>query len=168
MVTEKIKIKSKEINKNMPWSQYMRLLRSICGVLWRETHTWMGMYGASSPKPTILMSSSAWVFELWRKLDTSIQFDNEDVTYKTEDSNGKVRVTGGPGLKATQAYTEQYGRTVCAEWEHGVVDDIFHDVIADPDDKVPWHEWKPNCQWCDDAKLSDVAEFLNIPSDRPL
>ena len=125
------------------------------------------MFGASSPNPTILMSSSAWVLNLWKKLNTSIPLDNDDVTYKTEGPSGKISVTGGPGLKGTQEYPVLYGQTICSEWEHGAVEDIFHDVVADPDSNVPWDEWQPNCEW-PDAKLSDLADLLHIPSDRPL
>ena len=62
-----------------------------------EIHTWMGMFGAASPKPTRIWGTVRWLPELRRKLFRFKSFKNQDVVKHYVDRKGKKRVVGGPG-----------------------------------------------------------------------
>jgi len=138
----------------------MLFLRDICGQSWRHTHTWMGMFGASTPKATRLWSSSRSVYALHRRLDTSLscQWDSSDVTSRTASGG----ISGGPGLKDTQSYPEGYGAAVAREFtrsqkaleEEAEEAESDTETAADPTDSWP------------DAGLQELAGFLGVPHDR--
>ena len=70
---------------------------TFCGVT--RKFVWMGGYGGSSPKPTILMSNSAWIDELYspsRPRESMAQATN-----KYHAADGRLRVTGTKFLKGT-------------------------------------------------------------------
>ena len=96
--------------------------------------------------------------------------------YPPDPTSGKPRVVGKPkGLKGSQAYPIEYARSVFREWD-------FHETKrqqesatmgeddSDSDCDTPWAEWYSvhrKCLW-PEAELEELAEFLNIPMDKPL
>eukprot|EP00969_Alexandrium_andersonii_P026958 1175689-Alexandrium_andersonii.AAC.1 len=77
---------------------------------WHQVHTWMGAFGGKTGKPTRLWSNSEMVLSLKRKSTSAMRaaWDSTGVTSRGEDGG----ITGGPGLKGTQAYPIEYGRAV--------------------------------------------------------
>ena len=78
-----------------------------------EIHTYMGAFGASSPKPSRLFGTPCWMGELIQKIKKGTKFSNKKVSVRYYNKKGKRSVTGGPGLKQTQQYPEGYCRKVC-------------------------------------------------------
>ena len=68
--------------------------------------TWMGAFGAPSPKGTTLWSSRPAVQKMSRSLPAG----------KTVLKSGKPSVSGGKGLKESQAYTSQFGFATLSVW----------------------------------------------------
>lgn len=70
-----------------------------------QVHVYMGAYGAETPKPSFLWSSSPWVACLaMRKLDRkSCTGHTLQVTKRYVDATGRARIAGGADLKGTQA-----------------------------------------------------------------
>ncbi|CAK8996761.1 unnamed protein product [Durusdinium trenchii] len=77
---------------------------------------WLGSYGGSSPKGTLLYSSCKWIQELYLPLPSDREWDG-DISIKYIDSSGHHRVQGGPGLKASQYYPKLFGHAVAQLWE---------------------------------------------------
>ena len=137
----------------------MLQVKAACGAAWRHTHTWLGMFGAKTQKPTRLWSSSPAVHLLHKKLDTKRSWDSSKVAIKELDGS----ISGGPELKATQAYPVGYGQAVSQAFlahRKGAAaaqdddNDSDSDTVADPDDA-----------W-DDAELRAVCEFAGVPHNR--
>jgi hypothetical protein len=87
-----------------------------------EVKTWMGAFGAASPKATVLYSSSDWINAMQRSLDrTKLKKQdagkNLDIARQYVDTAGRRRVQGGHGLKATQAYPDGFGVSLAAEYK---------------------------------------------------
>ena len=79
--------------------------------------TWMGSFGALTPKPTWLLGNSEWMHCFHQKLSKEQQFmPNDTVMHLPSNGRKSRRVQGGPGLKETQAYPKDYGRAVCEAW----------------------------------------------------
>ena len=78
-----------------------------------EIHTYMGAFGASSPKPSRLFGTPYWIAELIQKIKKGTKFSNKKVSVRYYNKKGKRSVTGGPGLKQTQQYPKGYCRKVC-------------------------------------------------------
>ena len=80
---------------------------------WHEVETCMGAFGAKTIKPTQLWGNTRMVLALARERPRGTACDSSGVTIITEDPiTGQKRCTGGPGLKATQAYTDGFGEAV--------------------------------------------------------
>ena len=73
--------------------------------------TSLGMFGGDSAKPLKLWSSSDFVEHLQRRLIRT-QVPRSTTTKVTTGKNGKRRFTGTSALKASQGYTERFGRQV--------------------------------------------------------
>ena len=71
----------------------LKVLRFYVG----EIHTWMGMFGAASPKPTRIWGTVRWLPTLRRKLIRFESNKNQDVVKHYVDKKGKKRVAVGPG-----------------------------------------------------------------------
>jgi len=82
-----------------------------------EVHTSMGAFGAATKKPTRLYSSEEWVHEMRRAVPRDFARDPKKQTVKIA-KGGKV--TGGPDLKETQAYPDEYGRALLRSWQRNL------------------------------------------------
>lgn len=81
--------------------------------------TKMGAFGAKTAKPTWLLSSSKWPAKLQKDLPPNFKATDDTVAIKLPPSAaGKKRVSGGPGLKATQAYPPFYSSAVLSAWSN--------------------------------------------------
>ena len=135
----------------------MLWLKEVCGATWRHTFTWMGQYGAGSPKPTRLWGNSPSIYLLSKKLDKNRTWNNANVTERKPDGS----VNGLPGLKETQEYPPKYGDAVAnvfLAWRAAAVDRELSDAETEPDPVDVW----------EDADLQSVAAFAQIPHDRLL
>eukprot|EP00435_Cladocopium_sp_Y103_P055403 s261_g18.t1 len=113
-----------------------------------ECKTYLGMFGAKTWKPVLLVSSDPCVQQLARRLDRS-KFEPSDSTVVYWDSQGRKRFKGaGKKLKQTQVYPPAFGREVCR---------LYTTTAANP--TWPSHVDHTNDPW-DDAKLGDVECFL--------
>ena len=104
--------------------------------------TWLGMFGAASPKCVKLWSSDGFIYNLQRTVlgnsthsslldrpghpaplfpwfrsaaDRRLdrrRFGVSTTTIKYKDKKGVLRFKGGPGLKMTQTYPSAFGRNV--------------------------------------------------------
>ena len=156
--------------KETPW---LRWLRQLVGEPHSvRTHSWMGMFGAKTQKPTELLSCSAWTSKLARKLDRSrlSEWDSAETVKKWVDKDGNTKCCGAAGLKATQAYPVGYGQAVFAEWKEGQ-DQAGHPLGLGSDD-TNWQTWQKavsdaNLDW-GPADLQAVADFMGVPTDFPM
>ena len=100
-----------------------------------ECHTWMGMYGAPTPKATKLWTSTqAFAVGLRRHLlRNKFKKSNVRTCIYRVDKNGKKRTYGiKKVLKDTQAYPKRYGEKVAeifkeAHFAHPAWKDITQD-----------------------------------------
>lgn len=118
---------------------------------WFEASTSMAAFNAETVKQTKLYGNRRSVFALARKKPTDMRSESRDVVRITELSDGRPSVTGGSGLKATQAYTDDFGEAVLEAYiacggGPEIADGLLEDVA------VPSGVW-------DLADLSTVLEF---------
>ena len=121
--------------------------------------TWMGSYGADSPKGTTLWSSKPGVKKLARHYPANRSF-NSEMTRKSITCEGKVSVSGGADLKKSQAYTAQFGMATLTTW----MDEPFnYDMPLLDDAKIPnlWAPIPKKDRW-EDARLVEVFQFLSL------
>jgi hypothetical protein len=98
-----------------------QLIKNTFGIV--EVATWMGCFGADSPKATILYSSSQWLTALARKRDKSVTFNHGlDIARHYTDAAGNSKVQGGADLKATQAYPPAFGEAVARAYKEHAYD----------------------------------------------
>ena len=94
----------------------MILLKHFCspnnGSRFRQTSTFLGMFGASTQKQIKLFSNWSKTSRLQRKFKNVCQFDSEGVTRSYVDASGKRKCCGGKRLKETQAYPDAFGEVV--------------------------------------------------------
>ncbi len=76
-------------------------------VQFHEVHTWMDGFGARSAKPTRLYSSEKWLPTLARPAPKGC--DSSGVVVCGPDRRA---VSGGPRLKQTQEYPEDFARAI--------------------------------------------------------
>eukprot|EP00969_Alexandrium_andersonii_P352328 15437433-Alexandrium_andersonii.AAC.1 len=97
-----------------------------------KTHTWMGCFRSWSAKGTVLYGSGEWVCDLRRNMTKAPRqtLDSSGVYKKYTDATGRSRTSGGPLLKATQAYTPQFAAAVfraCTDFrekQFGITEDL--------------------------------------------
>lgn len=77
--------------------------------------TWFGMFGGTSPKPTILWGTPSWMPQLQRRLVKGKRWLVRTATHYV-DKDGCKRVVGTKNLKGTQAYPAGYGAAVAKLW----------------------------------------------------
>ena len=58
-----------------------------------------------------LFANKPWIGQLVRPVPDDADFSNNNISVYSY-KNGKKQVTGGPGLKATQAYPKAFGQEV--------------------------------------------------------
>ena len=112
----------------------------------RHTNTWMGCFGAGTAKPTKLGSNVfSVVARLHRRLSPAVRatLNSEGVTSAEADIYGRSRrVSGGPKLKSTQAYTPQFAHAMVQSWrkwqlaqraaEETELEEEFEQGVIDP------------------------------------
>ena len=127
-----------------------------------KTFTWMGAFGAGTRKPTFLLSTSPWARSLKRTLPRSWQGAQQHEPTATTSISGldnRRGVTGGPGLKRTQAYPIMYGVEVLRSWEGSTPFDL--DDVSSISDS----EYEYLSDLCEHAKFEDAATFLGVATD---
>ena len=91
-----------------------------------RVHLYMAHFGARSMKATWLYSNYEHIqkiHEFRTHPGASEAAENKpQVTIITADRGGRLRVSGGPDLKATQAYTEGFGEAVAKTFASGAAD----------------------------------------------
>lgn len=107
----------------------------------QQVFLWMKSYGANSPKPTVLYGNAPYIDALrtclqrWQVVsDARLNITNKSV----DPITGETKVSGGCGLKATQAYPPLFGVTVAQEHKHMLETTseapIHDDSASDSDD----------------------------------
>ena len=90
--------------------RFQQLMRET--VVWMASPVHMGSYGGDSQKSLKLFSNRQWVGQLVTKLPAGFTAVGAQTTRAYQDASGTPRVTGGPGLKASQAYPRRFGDAV--------------------------------------------------------
>ena len=149
------------------------VIRHIFSGLWARCSTWMGAYGAPTPKPTELLSTTPWVHELKRQMPAQLRgqlaAENEEeglemVKQLRCHPDGRKRWCGSKDLKASQAYPVAYGKAVFKQWEMDFKTGQDYQEDSDSDAEIPWDAWQQQAHWCrwDELKFDEVATFLNV------
>lgn len=117
--------------------------------------TWMGAFGAKSPKGSVLVSSCKDIMKLCRPLPQRQWVGLADKTTK----QGKVTVSGNKFLKSSQEYTPAFGRAILSTWL-GVelAPELAWDTVRKPD-RV-WKTLRSKADRWDDANLDEVFVYL--------
>ena len=135
--------------------------------LWHTTHTWMGAFGALTPKSTNLWSStSGLVHGLHRSMTRAdMQAMSERSGIATYSVNvdrrdaGLSNVTGSAHLHDTQEYPWGYGQEVTRLFRH-------HRLNFDYNDYEPGFMPNVTDDLWPDANFVEFAERLGVPADR--
>ncbi|CAK9093449.1 Uncharacterized protein SCF082_LOCUS43965 [Durusdinium trenchii] len=141
-------------SSSMLWS-HPRMQAFFKKVTCFKAFTYMGAYGASTPKPTHLVASRASVWKFCRTLPEKEW--GELVTKKTMP-DGRVSVTGSSAMKGSQAYTEAFGLATLATWLDES-DDPEPDLTGI---KIPsvWAPLTKDERW-EDAKVHECMQYLS-------
>ena len=123
--------------------------------------TWMGAFGAETPKSTDLLSSERSVLRLGRSLSRKRKFEDMGVT--TIGADGSV--TGGSGLKLTQEYTFAYAMEVFERFRSAPPNPQLLDDW-DSDDDTDYDGYDAEVEEWEDAGLTEVATWLHLPTDQ--
>ena len=142
------------IMKHHPSLKWLQsLTRHYDFMHWYEQHSCMGAFDADTLKPSWFAGNNhGMVRALARQKPRHFKATNLDTVRKDKDSHGRVHVTGGPGLKQTQAYTASFATAVLDNYIFSApafvvpVDDELH-VLPEAD------------VW-DAAALAEVLEHL--------
>ena len=125
-----------------------------------KVHTWMGAYGGRTRKATYLLSGSQFTKRLKRKLPATFRARDNDRTsiQHTSGSDSRKAVSGGPGLKETQAYPVAYGSAVLDAWESNQEEATENDAesISDSDYQEVDFEHAKFHEACDWFGVSDT------------
>ncbi len=118
-----------------------------------EVFTWMGAFGAATPKGTRLYGNNASVFALLKKTIKRGDFKKpekgQETNLRQKMASGHERVRGGPGLKGTQASTVEFGVAVAAA------------ISKSPVPTVRKHIDVSNGDSWGDAHLGECATFFD-------
>ncbi|CAK8993448.1 unnamed protein product [Durusdinium trenchii] len=91
--------------------------KHLGGKSWLTQYMWMGAWGAPTLKPTRVWGTPPWICNLYAKPSKSLRkkllanSKRLKITFK-KTKNGQTSVCGGPGLAATAAYPDGFGRRV--------------------------------------------------------
>jgi hypothetical protein len=128
--------------------------------------TFMGAFGAPSPKMTFLLGSPTWLHRLVRTIKRSdFKTAGLDIVSRAV-VNGKTTFTGSTGLKKTQEYPAGYGLATAALMRSAVEyvdsDDEFDYLVLD-EEAEPYRTGGAEF-WCD-AELKWVWNIV-FPGNR--
>ena len=81
------------------------------GIPMYRVHVWLGAFGGTSPKPTVLYSGHPFHSALsHKKLEPGQTFEHHGQMVSVyRDGAGKTRVTGGAKLRESQHYPDAFG-----------------------------------------------------------
>jgi hypothetical protein len=100
----------------MVWMRRMQAIKENLGMC--EVFTWMGAFGAATPKGTRLYGNNAAVLALLKRTIKRGDFKKppkgQETNLRHRKADGRERVRAGPGLKGTQAYPVGFGIAVAA------------------------------------------------------
>ena len=134
---------------------------------WFHIFTWLGAFGAETPKATRLFSNNAYVRSLHRTLSKPqkaalAQSRAQDTTSIGHERKaaGLSHVTGTAGLKPTQSYPAAYGAAHASAYRFSKAPNAIL-PLGLPVDVSPTSDdlWE-------DCDLSGIATLLKIPMDR--
>jgi hypothetical protein len=118
-----------------------------------EVFTWLGAFGAATPKGTRLYGNNAAVLALLKKTITRGDFKKppkgQETNLRQKMASGHERVRGGPGLKGTQAYPVGFGVAVAAAISTSPIPTVRKHIDVSHGDS-----------W-DDARLVECATFFD-------
>ena len=100
---------------------------------WYKQHSCMAAFESDTVKPSWLCGkNNGMVRALARQKPRHSKATNLDTVRGDTDEQGRVRVTGGPGLKQTQAYTPSFATAVLDNY-------VFFapDLVEPFDDELP-------------------------------
>ena len=163
-------------------TKFFEFIEKVLGEVIR-VHTWQGMFGAKSQKPTFLFSHSPFIHGMKRTLDRSRLNDWTTVglvNHLRPGRDGRQRVAGNSGLKGTEAYPGEFCQKVFETFRHREHHDLHGDVspVPPPQDGelVDWDMHRMaalrlkeafNIDW-QEANLHEACSELAIPADLPL
>lgn len=167
-----------------PQSSLMFRHPRVLGWNVKITNTWMGCFNAPTAKPTKL-ASNVWevVARLHRVMTGTLRasLSSEGVTTSESDLYGRSRrISGGPKLKGTQAYTPEFATAVVSSWRTWVRDQQWNDdqngtlhPTAFQDDpnleklmasrafpRLHMNGWNPTVDNWLDAEVSHIPRFI--------
>lgn len=134
-----------------------------CGAIrgCKRISTYMGAFGAVSPKPTMLLGNAPWIDRLKKSVRLSAFKKDASITTSHVDSQGRRRFTGGQGLKRTQEYPKGYGVECAVCMDEAVVDldeesDFDYDLLESEGEQYR----QSGGEFWTDAELSDVWPLI--------
>ena len=120
--------------------------------------TWLGMFGASTPKPIKLVSNAKEIRQLDRRLQRGRFQSSTEQQVFTNDDHG---VSGGPMLKETQVYPWGF-----AEGYFQMVHSVdFETLLIELPAGRSFNPQEVD-SWQDEADVKQLADFLGVPFDR--
>ena len=125
-----------------------------------QTFMWMGAFGASSPKPTVLWRPCPCVAKFSLPLPQNVVWDADMVTKKVMP-DGRIQVTGSSDLKRSQSYPKEFGRATVAVWEECPKRAMPKVGKASIPNVFPGKSLTRKEKWVD-ADLGDVFQFLSL------
>ena len=119
-----------------------------------QTRTCLGAFGAERPKPIIMTSNRAWPQNLQRSVAgmTFPSCEEAGVVRSVVGADGRRAFSGGPALKETESYPEQFGVELCNEWLQHDQDEMvahLHSTYNPNDITDLTNEMNPRWDLCD-------------------
>ncbi len=90
--------------------------------------TYMGSFGAETPKATVLLGTPAWLPNLRRCLQLKLHKKRHQTAAHFRGKDGGNKYRGNAALKSTQVYPIGYGKAIADSMQSAVVDaDVSED-----------------------------------------
>ena len=125
-----------------------------------QAFMWMGSFGATSPKPTVLWCPRPDVTKFSLPLPQNVVWDADMVTKKVMP-DGRIQVTGSSDLKKSQSYPKEFGRATVAVWQECPKRAMPKLSNVSIPSVFPGTPLKRKEKWAD-ADFSDVFQFLSL------
>lgn len=117
--------------------------------------TWMGAFGAKSPKGSVLVGPVKDIAKLCRELPKKPW---ASIAKKSASKSGKVSVSGTADVKASQSYTAAFGFAVLSAWlGYETGPELWWGDVPKP--RV-WKTLRSQAERWDDARLDEVFHYL--------